>query len=161
MNNNFRITQLKLSNYRNHNFLQINPNKNIVLISGKNGSGKTNVLESISLLNSNTGFRNASLPELIRTKLVGPSELFGVNLSLSDGSELIDVGIGIKERMNTFSKIISYNRKKSKNLNYNFNTFWVLPQMSHLLQDTPEARRNFLDLMISTIDNSYKKKLYE
>ena len=161
MNNNFRITQLKLSNYRNHNFLQINPNKNIILISGKNGSGKTNVLESISLLNSNTGFRNASLPELIRTKLVGPSELFGVNLSLSDGSELIDVGIGIKERMNTFSKIISYNRKKSKNLNYNFNTFWVLPQMSHLLQDTPEARRNFLDLMISTIDNSYKKKLYE
>ena len=161
MNNNFRITQLKLSNYRNHSFLQINPNKNIVLISGKNGSGKTNILESISLLNSNTGFRNANLSELIRTKLAGPPELFGVNFNLCNDSELIDVGIGIRERMNTLSRVISYNKKKTNNSKYNFNTFWVLPQMSHLLQDTPEARRSFLDLMISTIDNSYKKKLFE
>ena len=149
MNNNLRITQLKLSNYRNHNFLQINPNKNIVLISGKNGSGKTNILESISLLNSNTGFRNASLFELIRTKLVGPTELFGVNLNLCNGSELVDVGIGIKKKMNVFSKIISYNKKRNNNPKNNFNTFWVLPQMSHLLQGAPEDRRNFMDLMIS------------
>ena len=112
MNNNFRIDQLKLSNYRNHNFLQINPDKNVVLISGKNGSGKTNILESISLLNSNSGFRNASLSELIRTKLVGPTELFGVNLKLFNGSELVDIGIGIKEKMNVFSKVISFNKKK-------------------------------------------------
>ena len=36
MKNKLRITQLKLSNYRNHK-LQINPTKNIVLITGKNG----------------------------------------------------------------------------------------------------------------------------
>jgi len=161
MNNNFRINQLKLSNYRNHNFLQINPDKNVVLISGKNGSGKTNILESISLLNSNSGFRNASLSELIRTKLVGPTELFGVNLKLLNGTELVDIGIGIKERMNVFSKVISFNKKKNNNQKTNFNTFWVLPHMSHLLQATPENRRNFLDLMISTIDDSYKKKLFE
>ena len=161
MNNNFRINQLKLSNYRNHNFLQINPDKNVVLISGKNGSGKTNILESISLLNSNSGFRNASLSELIRAKLVGPVELFGVNLKLFNGTELVDIGIGIKERMNVFSKVISFNKKKNNNLKNNFNTFWVLPQMAHLLQGTPEDRRNFLDLMISTIDDSYKQKLFE
>ncbi len=159
MNNNFRITQLKLSNYRNHNFLQINPNKNIILISGKNGSGKTNILESISLLNSNTGFRNASLSELIRTNLVGPSELFGVNLNICNGKELVDIGIGIKEKMNVFSKVVSYNKKKNENPKNHFNTFWVLPQMSHLLQGAPEDRRNFLDLMISATDHSYKRKL--
>ena len=162
MNNNFRITQLKLSNYRNHNFLQINPDKNIVLISGKNGSGKTNILESISLLNSNSGFRNASLSELIRTKLVGPTELFGVNFKLFNGSELVDIGIGIKEKMNIFSKVTSLNKKKkNNNSKNNFNTFWVLPQMSHLLQGTPEDRRSFLNLMISTIDDSYKRRLSE
>ena len=55
MNNKLSITQLKLSNYRNHKFLQINPTKNIILITGRNGSGKTNILESISLFDSNTG----------------------------------------------------------------------------------------------------------
>ena len=69
MENNFGITQLKLSNYRNHKFLQINPKKNIILITGRNGSGKTNVLESISLFDSTTGFRNSKLSELVRYDL--------------------------------------------------------------------------------------------
>ena len=133
MENNLRITQLKLSNYRNHKFLQINPTKNIILISGKNGAGKTNVLESISLFDSNTGFRNAKLSELIRYDLIGPKELFGVNL--------ID-------------------RRKTSARSF-FNIFWVLPQMSHLLQGKPEDRRGFLDLMVSATDVSYKNKLLD
>ena len=61
MANNFWITQLKLSNYRNHKFLQINPTKNIILITGRNGSGKTNVLESISLFDSTTNTYSSSV----------------------------------------------------------------------------------------------------
>ena len=65
MNNNLRIKVSKLSNYRNHKFLKVEPDKNIILISGKNGSGKTNILEAISLFDSNSGFRNSNLTELI------------------------------------------------------------------------------------------------
>ena len=61
MNQNLRISKLKLNNYRNHKYVKIVPEKNIILISGKNGSGKTNILESISLFDSNSGFRNAGL----------------------------------------------------------------------------------------------------
>ena len=158
MENNLRITQLKLSNYRNHKFLQINPTKNIILITGKNGSGKTNVLESISLFDSNTGFRNAKLSELIRYDLVGPKELFGVNLKVRTENKNFDVGFGLKGDLNLSKKVITLDKKKMGLRNL-FNIFWVLPQMSHLLQGKPEDRRGFLDLMVSATDVSYKTKL--
>ena len=160
MENNLRITQLKLSNYRNHKFLQINPTKNIILISGKNGAGKTNVLESISLFDSNTGFRNAKLSELIRYDLIGPKELFGVNLKVYTDNKNFDVGFGLKGELNLVKKVISLDKKKTSLRNF-FNIFWVLPQMSHLLQGKPEDRRGFLDLMVSATDVSYKKKLLD
>ena len=160
MENNLRITQLKLSNYRNHKFLQINPTKNIILISGKNGAGKTNVLESISLFDSNTGFRNAKLSELIRYDLIGPKELFGVNLKVYTDNKNFDVGFGLKGELNLVKKVISIDKKKTSLRSF-FNIFWVLPQMSHLLQGKPEDRRGFLDLMVSATDVSYKKKLLD
>ncbi len=160
MENNLRITQLKLSNYRNHKFLQINPTKNIILISGKNGAGKTNVLESISLFDSNTGFRNAKLSELIRYDLIGPMELFGVNLKVYTDNKNFNVGFGLKGDSNLVKKVISIDKKKMSSRSF-FNIFWVLPQMSHLLQGKPEDRRVFLDLMVSATDVSYKKKLLD
>ena len=160
MENNLRITQLKLSNYRNHQFLQINPTKNIILISGKNGAGKTNVLESISLFDSNTGFRNAKLLELIRYDLIGPKELFGVNLKVYTDNKIFDVGFGLKGESNLVKKVISIDKKKTSLRGF-FNIFWVLPQMSHLLQGKPEDRRGFLDLMVSATDIFYKKKLLD
>jgi len=160
MENNLRITQLKLSNYRNHKFLQINPTKNIILISGKNGAGKTNVLESISLFDSNTGFRNAKLSELIRYDLIGPKELFGVNLKVYTENKNFDVGFGLKGELNLVKKVLSIDKRKTSLRSF-FNIFWVLPQMSHLLEGKPEDRRGFLDLMVSATDVSYKKKLLD
>ena len=160
MNNKLSITQLKLSNFRNHKFLQINPTKNIILITGSNGSGKTNILESISLFDSNTGFRNAKLSELIRYDLTGPKELFGVNLKVCTQNKNFDLGFGLKDELDVLKKVISFDRKKTSLRNF-FNIFWVLPHMSHLLQGKPEDRRKFLDLMVSATDVSYKDKLLD
>ncbi len=160
MENNLRITQLRLSNYRNHKFLKLNPTKNIILITGRNGSGKTNVLESISLFDSNTGFRNAKLSELIRHDLTGPKELFGVNLKVCAENKNYDVGFGLKGELSILKKVMSIDKKKTSLKNF-FNIFWVLPQMSHLLQGKPEDRRGFLDLMVSATDVSYKTKLLD
>ena len=49
-----------LNNYRNHKFLELVLKKNIILICGKNGSGKTNILESISLLTSSSGLKKTN-----------------------------------------------------------------------------------------------------
>ena len=74
------LEKLLLNNYKNFSDIKFNFETKIVCFTGLNGVGKTNVLESISLFDSNTGFRNAKLSELIRYDLIGPKELFGVNL---------------------------------------------------------------------------------
>ena len=52
MDLNLRIEKLTLNNFRNHKYLKLEITKNMVLIYGENGSGKTSVLESISLFDS-------------------------------------------------------------------------------------------------------------
>ena len=161
MNQNLRISKLKLNNYRNHKYVKIVPEKNIILISGKNGSGKTNILESISLFDSNSGFRNAGLSELINYEMNGPLELFGVNLCLLKGPIKNELGVGITSRENILKKIVSINKQKKKSIKDLMNVFWMLPEMAHLFQGSPELRRSFLDSMISTTNKLHKKKLTE
>ena len=163
MSDKLRIKCLKLNNYRNHKFLKVEPEKDIIMISGKNGSGKTNILEAISLFDSYSGFRNSGLKDLISYDLIGPTELFGVNLSINKENELIDLGLGIERNDSTLKKVSSLNKKKNKPSNFRdlISIFWVLPEMSHMFQGGAELRRNFLDLMISSINKSYKKTLSE
>ena len=49
MVSNISIKKLTLNNFRNHKYLKLDISKNMILIYGQNGSGKTSVLESISL----------------------------------------------------------------------------------------------------------------
>ncbi len=163
MDDNFRISNLKLSNYRNHKFFQIKPTNDIILICGKNGSGKTNILESISLFDSSSGFRNANLKELLNSNLNGPPELFGVNVSAVYQKKSFEIGLGLKTKNNVLKKVMSINTQKKvhNDLSEIMNIFWVLPRMAHIFDGSPDERRNFLDLMISSVDNLYKKKLSE
>lgn len=163
MNNSVRITNLKLRNYRNHRELSIIPKKDIIVIYGKNGSGKTNILESISLLNSNGGFRNANLSDLIHENHLGPLELFGANFQIKLDSDIYSVGLGLKKKGEDLIKIINIDsmRTNTSNLNNKISFFWVVPRMSHLLQNTPMERRAFIDMMIGSVDESYSERLQE
>ena len=58
------ITRITLENFRNYRTLTLDVGAQPVLLVGKNGAGKTNLLEAISLLMPGRGFRNASLREL-------------------------------------------------------------------------------------------------
>ena len=91
---------------------------------------------------------------------MGPKELFGVNLKVFTNNKNFDVGFGLKGELNLVKKVISVDKKKTTLRNF-FNIFWVLPQMSHLLQGKPEDRRVFLDLMVSATDVTYKTKLLD
>ena len=116
MDLNLRIEKLTLNNFRNHKYLKLEITKNMVLIYGENGSGKTSVLESISLFDSGNGFKASNLGELINNEFKGPIEMFGVNLLLNDSNSIKKIGIGLKKNMSKYSKIISFDEKKIKKL---------------------------------------------
>ena len=160
MNSNLRIEKLILNNFRNHNYLKLDIKKNMVLIYGKNGSGKTSVLESISLFDSSNGFKAVSLNETINFNYKGPLEMFGVNLSLKFLDSLSTVGLSLRKKNDMLRKVISIDGKLSKKSNPKIlNVYSVFPKMTFLFQNSSEDRRGFLDQMISTTDKEHKKNL--
>ena len=160
MNSNLRIEKLILNNFRNHNYLKLDIKKNMVLIYGKNGSGKTSVLESISLFDSSNGFKALSLNETINFDYRGPLEMFGVNLSLKTLDSTSTVGLSLRKKNNIFRKVVSIDGKISKQSNPKIlNVYSVFPKMTFLFQNSSEERRGFLDQMISVIDKEHRKNL--
>ena len=160
MFSNVRIEKLILSNYRNHKFLELELKKNIILICGKNGSGKTNILESISLLTSSTGLKKTNLIEIVNSKLKGPIELFGVNILCSINKKRMKIGLGLQKTVKGLKKIINIEGVRTKKkIDEYFSIFWITPKMTFLFQNSREERRSFIDQMICSIDFSFKKFL--
>ncbi len=159
--NNIRIEKLILNNYRNHKFLNLETNKDLVLVCGQNGSGKTNILESISLYDSPNGFKGSGFNEIINSDLEGSIESFGVHALFRTGNQTSRVGLGLKENSYNYKKIFSFDGKKSNKKNDEdiFSIFWVIPKMTFLFLNNSEERRKFIDMMISAIDKSYKESL--
>ncbi len=61
-----QLTKLRLFNYRNIEDLELSPSAGINLFSGRNGQGKTNLLESIYLLGYGKSFRTSTPKDCIR-----------------------------------------------------------------------------------------------
>ena len=55
------ILKLKLENYRNFKFFEVELEQGPIIIVGDNGAGKTNILESISFLLPGKGLRSAKV----------------------------------------------------------------------------------------------------
>ena len=161
MNSNIRIEKLILNNFRNHKYLKLDITKNIVLIYGQNGSGKTSVLESISLFDSSNGFRASTLGDLVNNDHKGPLEMFGVNILIRDTNNFIKAGIGLKKIIDKYKKIISIDEKKNNKeiIKKIPKIYSIVPKMTFLFQGTSEERRNFLDQMIFIIEDNHKKNV--
>ena len=55
------LTRLSLTDFRSYPDLVIAPGPGLVILTGANGAGKTNVLEAVSLLAPGRGLRGAAL----------------------------------------------------------------------------------------------------
>ena len=60
------IRQLKLTNYRNYRSFSADFSDRIVIFTGHNGAGKTNLLEALSFLSPGRGLRRAPYDSVIR-----------------------------------------------------------------------------------------------
>ena len=61
-----QLNSLKLINFRNYDNLYIDFNKKVNLLVGKNGQGKTNIVESIYMLSFGKSFRTNKDKEIMK-----------------------------------------------------------------------------------------------
>ncbi|MEG2923038.1 MAG: AAA family ATPase [Oscillospiraceae bacterium] len=61
-----KLENLKVKSYRNIDYAEFTPSDGLTVICGKNGQGKTNMLESIWLLTGAKSFRGSKDTELVK-----------------------------------------------------------------------------------------------
>ena len=87
------IERLQLTNFRNYGVLSLSVGPGPVVLTGANGSGKTNLLEAVSLLTSGQGLRRSPYLELGRMGASG----WAVAARLNTPSGGVDIGTGLTE----------------------------------------------------------------
>ena len=164
-----KLRSVYLENFRSYKKLNIEvKNFKYVILTGKNGIGKTNILEAISFLSPGKGFRNTRLDEVINTK--SNSNQSSIFFIIEKENQKNEIGIGFtKESIdNRFQgrKIIHLNGKKLKrqsDLPNLVSLIWLTPEMDIFFRTSSLFRRKFVDRCIFNLNPEYldNLKIYE
>ena len=73
------IQRLTLTDFRNYKNLRIESAVCPIIITGENGSGKTNILEAISFLTPGRGLRSAKLSEIKRIHTIEDTNILAAD----------------------------------------------------------------------------------
>ena len=151
------FNSIDLINFRNFKDYSISFSKNCNVFYGKNGSGKTNILEGISLLSKGRGLRKDKFSNIIKKNC----EKFIIKSDFKS-EEIIYNLIAETENINTrLKKKLTVNNDKSSDsleLIYDKTPFlYFLPETERLFQSSPSIRRNLIDQFIYTSHNKYNK----
>ena len=151
------LKSINLTNFRNFNNLNLSFDQKVNILFGQNGSGKTNILEAISLIAKGRGIRNANINNLIKKNKIK----FLIRSDLEIKKNKFDIEISTENKNDKFKKIIKINDDLSKEsldfLNRSISFIIFLPEMERLFQASPSYRRNFLDRLIFTRKNDYNR----
>lgn len=144
------INNIKLINYRNYETLELDFNENINLIIGSNGQGKTNIVESITLMSIGRSFRTNKDKEII---MFDRDSLYSYcNFNRNGINKSIEVVV-TKDKKGI--KVNGVSVKSIQDLLGNLNVVVFSPEDLKLVKDGPKERRNFIDKEISQIMPRY------
>lgn len=146
------LARLALSNFRSYGDAVLTPGPGLVVLTGDNGAGKTNVLEAVSLLTPGRGLRGAALGEMARQG--GPGG-FGVAATVSastrpgDGVGDVALGTGTVPAAPERRQVrINGASAPATALSEWLSVLWLTPAMDRLFLESAGGRRRFLDRLV-------------
>lgn len=146
--------QLKLADFRNCERGEFSFSGEKIVFTGPNGSGKTNLLESICFLSILRSFRSASGRELTR---IGSR---GFELSARIRSREYPEMLKVIQQGNRRETWIGSNRiRRSSEFIREFRAVVFVPEDRSIVGGSSSFRRRFFDMLISTLDGIYLASL--
>lgn len=140
------LSKLYVKDFRNISEVELNLSPYLNIVLGKNGQGKTNLLEGISLLSTTKSFRAKKPKELIRWG----AESASVFATLHREESSINLAVQISSDKRTFYK----NDEEVTKINNFLGTLLTvtfIPQDLELIKGSPAGRRVFLDKCVVDI----------
>lgn len=151
------IERLRLGNFRNYAALALELGPEPVVLTGANGSGKTNLLEALSLLAPGQGLRRVPYSEM-----TGPQ---GIDWTLSvivhrpEGPVTVGTGNSAKSPgSEAAGRTVRIDREPASpgRLAEVIEVVWLTPAMDGLFTGPASDRRRFLDRLAVCFDPAYR-----
>ena len=144
------VTRLALTDFRSYADTVIEAAPGLIVLTGENGAGKTNILEAISLLAPGRGLRGATLAEMAHSD--GPGG-FAVAARLAGGAE---IGTGTLAVTPDRRQIRINGATASANAMAEWlSLLWLTPAMDRLFGEAASGRRRFLDRLVLALEPAH------
>jgi len=148
------IKSIYLKKFRNYKEIKIPFQEKINIILGKNGHGKTNLLEGIHILSMGKSFRTNIDTEMINFD----SDYFRVRGEFDKEGSALSVEMNMNRNDRLF-KINGAEKRKNADLLENVYTVIFSPDDLRIIKEEPEKRRKFIDRQLFQLKPTYYKEL--
>ena len=152
------LDRLTLTDFRNYASLTWRPGRRVAVVTGPNGSGKTNLLEAISLLAPGRGLRGARGAELRRHGAAGG---WGVHAHLVVEGTVREIGTGSPPEGSDrrVFRLDGAAPRTQAEVARACACVWLTPQMDRLFGESASGRRRFLDRLVWALEPSHAREV--
>ncbi len=154
------ITSLSLSYFRNHLQTRFELSPAPVVMTGANGSGKTSVLEAVSMLAPGRGLRKAKLSELSHVR-GGQPWVVSARGQGRAGEVQIGTGLDPQQDERRVVRINSRTVRGHSELTEHLAMLWLTPQIEQLFQEGSSAERKFMDRLVYGFDPAHAARVQD
>lgn len=150
-----QLNSIMLKGWRNYKEEKVNFPSGISLLLGKNGQGKTNLLEALCFLSRGLSPRTAKNEELINWQ----SKYFYLKGAMGPEGKNRTIEIGGARDGRRAYKVDGIPRPRLAEVSGVLNTVFFMPEDLFLVKGGPVNRRRFLDLELSQASKTYRSAL--
>ena len=149
------LNKISLLNFKNYDQLEVSVSPFVNCFLGKNGMGKTNILDGIYYLSNCKSFFNSVDSQNIKNE----EDFFVIQGEFEGEEKPENVYCGVKRGK---KKVFKKGKKEYEKLSDHIgliNTVLISPMDTNLIYEGSETRRKFIDLIISQYDKQYLQTL--
>ena len=150
-----RLASLTIRDFRNYDGCRLEIDAPKILLLGENGSGKTNLMEAVSLLAPGRGLRRAKAEHLPR-QTTGRVD-WGVSARVTSDGETVTLGTGVRAESDGLRRVMRRDGETVSQAEVGrlFSVSWLTPRMDGIFIDSPGVRRRFLDRLVIAFDPAH------
>lgn len=152
------VNTIKLTAFRNYETATLLFDGRHVVLTGENGSGKTNLLEALSLLSPGRGLRRAVYAEAIKE---GSEAGFSIFAQVEGMEGEVEIGTGVGPAADAGTRKVRLNGTEAKSADElldHVRMLWLTPSMDGLFTGPASDRRRFLDRLVLTLDPAHGRR---